>query len=82
MSRTLTPARNILRVRPGFMSGVNPETPRAAFLLYFDEILDDIVYCTNLEARRYVVALHIRSRLRKNESKQIGRKLNVFWGCL
>ena len=64
------------------MPGVNPETLRAAFLLYFDEILDDIVYCTNLEARRYAAALLIRRLLRKKRKQTDREEIESFLGLL
>ena len=46
------PKRNIFKGKPGVCIGIHPETPSEAFLMYFDEIIDESKRFTNLEGQR------------------------------
>ena len=68
------PRRNICYANPGVKLGINPSSPKEAFLLYFDEIIDDAVRFSNLQARRIISVYNKNSRLRKKWKKLPVRK--------
>ena len=74
------PTRNVIRGKPGVSPGIQPVTPKEAFLLFFENIIDDVVRFTNLEARRVVAIYNRTSRLRKMRRPTTRDEIGVFIG--
>jgi hypothetical protein len=82
------PSRNIFRPTAGVTREFNPRSRKDAFLLFFDELVDECVRYTNLEARR-VIAIYNRGTAAKMSWKEVTRKemeafigLHVIGGAL
>lgn len=74
------PLRNIVRQRSGVRPGIHPNSPKEAFLLFCDELIDEAVRFTNLEARR-VIARQSKDSMLSKKWKPIDREeMEAFMG--
>lgn len=59
------PALNIVHERPGPRRGIHPENEKEAFLMFTDEIIEEMVRFTNVEGRRQTRMLNRGAQQRK-----------------
>ena len=62
--------RNICESTPGVRAGVHPSSPKEAFLLFFEEIIDEAVRYSNLETRR-VVSIILQSSVQTTDKTNL-----------
>ena len=74
------PARNVFINKPGVKLGIRPSSAKESFLLFFDDIIEDCVRYTNLEARRVIQTYNNSANLQKKWKPVDRKEMEAFIG--